>query len=231
MFDRHSTHRLPSWVKSHKRSKFIAVKIRLLGAGLSRVRGARQFQRMKLTTFFVLGVAALALAGRAEGQGQDQFVFGISGGVAIPSGVAADNHKAGPIGGVMLGIGGVDSPFGVRFDGMYAAFGSKTGTGTLGLGKAKVTNVSVNALFTLIGDAKRLYFVGGVGGFNYNPDGSGTKATNDLSLNAGLGLWLPMVDGFVEARWFNLYRALPDDAGLNGKRPMRFYPISLGIMF
>jgi len=186
---------------------------------------------MKLTTFFTLAIAALAFAGRAEGQGQDQFVFGISGGAVIPTGLAADNHKAGPVGAVMMGIGGVDSPFGVRFDGMYASLGSKTGTGTLGLGSAKVTNVSVNALFTILGDAKRLYFVGGVGGYNYNPNGAGTKATNDLSINAGLGLWFPAVNGFVEGRWFNLYRALPDDAGLNGKRSARFYPVSFGVMF
>lgn len=186
---------------------------------------------MKLTTFFTLAVAALAAAGRAEGQGRDQFVFGISGGAAIPTGLAADNHKAGPIGAVMLGIGGVDSPIGVRFDGMYAALGNRTGTRTLGLGSAKVTIVSVNTLFTIVGNAKRLYFVGGVGGFNYNPDGAGTKATSDLSVNAGLGLWFPQVNGFVEGRWFNLFRAFPDDAGLNGKRSARFYPISFGVMF
>ena len=186
---------------------------------------------MKLSTFLTAAIAALAIAGRAEGQGQDQFAFGISAGAAIPVGLSADNHKTGPIGTVMMGIGGVDSPFGVRFDGSYIALGSKTGTGTLGLGKAKVTNVSVNALFNIWGDNDRLYFIGGVGGFNYNPDGSGTKATNDLSINAGAGLWFPAVNGFIEARWYNFYRALPDGAGLSGKRSLRLYPISIGLMF
>ena len=186
---------------------------------------------MKLTTFFALAVASLMITGQAEGQGRDQFVFGISGGAIIPTGLTADNHKAGPIGAVMMGIGGVDSPFGVRFDVAYGSLGKKTGTGTLGLGGAKVTNGSVNILFTLLGNAKRLYFVGGVGGYNYNPDGAGTKAASDLSINAGLGLWFPAVNGFVEGRWFNLYRALPDEAGLAGKRSVRFYPVSFGLMF
>ncbi len=190
------------------------------------------FNAMKLTTFLTLAIVALISASRAEGQGQDQFVFGVSGGVLVPSGLAADNHKLGPNGGLMLGIGAVDSPFGVRFDGMYGALGSKTGTGAIGLGAARITQVSANILFTLLGQEKKLYFVGGAGAFNYNPDGTGTKATNDLGVNAGLGFWIPGLNGFVEARWFNLYRALPNPTTLDkGKSSLRIYPISFGMMF
>lgn len=187
---------------------------------------------MKLSTFFAFGIAALVLATRAQAQGQDQFVYGISGGVMIPSGLAGENHKLGPQGAVMAGIGSVDSPFGFRFDVMYGGLGSKTGTGTLGLGDAKVTNVSANFLFRLIGQDERIYFVGGAGGYNYNPDGAGTRANNDFAINAGLGIWVPGVNAFVEGRWFNLYRALPDPVtGLRGKKSLRIYPISLGFMF
>jgi hypothetical protein len=187
---------------------------------------------MKLSIFAALGCALVVAGHRAEAQGQDQFVFGISGGVMIPSGLAADNHKAGPLGAVMLGIGSVDSPFGLRFDGSYGSLGSKTGAGTLGLGAARVTNFNGNVLFTVLGESKKLYFIGGAGSYTYKPDGQGTKATTDLALNAGLGLWLPAVNGFVEARWFNLYRALPDPVtGLRGKRALRIYPISFGLMF
>lgn len=187
---------------------------------------------MKLITFFAAGLAVLTLAGRAHAQGQDQFVYGISGGVMIPSGIGGDNHKLGPQGAVMVGIGSVDSPFGVRLDVMYGALGSKTGTGTLGLGAARVTNVTGNFLVRLIGQDERLYFVGGAGGYNYNPDGSGTSATNDFAINAGAGIWLPGLNTFIEGRWFNLYRALPDPVtGLRGKKSLRIYPISIGIMF
>jgi hypothetical protein len=190
------------------------------------------FKPMKLTTFLACGIAVLSLAGRAGAQGQDQFVYGISGGVMIPSGLGGDNHKLGPQGAVMVGIGSVDSPFGVRLDVMYGGLGAKTGTGTLGLGAARVTNVSGDFLFRLIGQDERLYFVGGAGGYNYNPDGAMTRATNDFAINAGLGIWLPGFNGFVEARWFNMYRALPDPvSGLRGKKSLRIYPISVGLMF
>ncbi len=190
------------------------------------------FNAMKLTTFFSLGLSVILLAGRAAAQGQDQFVYGISGGVMIPSGIGADNHKLGPQGAAMVGVGSVDSPFGFRLDVMYGGLGSKSGTGTLGLGAAKVTNVSGNFLFRLIGQDERLYFVGGAGGYNYNPDGAGTRATNDFALNAGLGIWIPGLNGFVEGRWFNMYRALPDPVtGLRGKKSLRIYPISFGLMF
>jgi hypothetical protein len=189
------------------------------------------FNAMKLSTFFTLGTAVLLLAGRAQSQGQDQFVYGIAGGVSIPSGLGADNHTLGPDGAVMVGVGSVDSPFGVRLDIMYGGLGSKTGAGTLGLGTAKVTNVSGNFLFNLIGQDERLYFVGGAGGYNYNPSGV-QRATNDFAVNAGLGIWIPGVSGFVEARWFNMYRALPDPAtGLRGKKSLRMYPINIGLMF
>jgi hypothetical protein len=186
---------------------------------------------MKLSTFFALGTVVLTLAGRAQAQGQDQFVYGIAGGISIPQGLGADNHTAGPDGAVMVGMGSVDSPFGVRLDVMYGGLGRKTGTGTLGLGVAKVTNISGNFLFRLIGQDERVYFIGGAGGYNYNPSGP-RRATSDFALNAGLGIWFPGLNGFIEARWFNMYRALPDpDTGLRGKKSLRIYPLNVGIMF
>ena len=187
---------------------------------------------MKLSIIAALA-AVMAVAGqRVEAQGQDQFVFGFSGGAMIPSGLGADNHKTGPLGAVMLGIGSVDSPFGVRFDASYGSLGAKTGAGTLGLGSARIFNFNGNVLFTLLGQEKKLYFVGGAGSYNYNPNGRSGSSTKDLALNAGFGIWLPFVDGFVEGRWFNMYRALPDPVtGLRGKRVLRIYPISFGLMF
>jgi len=189
-------------------------------------------QAMKPSIFLALGLLVLAPATRAHAQGQDQFVLGISGGVGVPSGLGADNHKLGPTAALMVGVGSVDSPFGVRFDGSYTALGSKTGTGTLGLGSAKVLNFSGNFLFNVWGQENRLYFVGGAGAYNYKPSGSGARATKDLALNGGFGLWIPAVNGFVEARLLNMYRALPDPAtGLRGKKSLRIYPISFGLMF
>jgi hypothetical protein len=185
---------------------------------------------MKRSIIAALVILAFTAVNRAAAQGQDQFVWGLSGGAMIPSGLGADNHKTGPVGAVMLGIGSVDSPFGVRFDASYGSLGAKTGPRTLGLGSAKVFNFNANAIFTLLGQEKKLYFVGGAGSYNYNPEGR--VSTKDLALNAGLGFWVPAADAFVEARWFNLVRALPDPVtGLRGKRALRIYPISLGFLF
>ena len=100
------------------------------------------------------------------------------------------------------------------------------------LGDARVFSLSGNVLFRVYGSDTRLYAIGGIGGFWYNPSGPGTNAVNDFGVNAGLGLWLPRFNGFVEARWFNLYRAMPDPVtGLKGKKSARLYPITVGVMF
>ncbi len=188
---------------------------------------------MKFSIFPVLMLALALPSARADAQGQDQFAFGIAAGATIPSGPGADYHKTGVNGTLMWGIGGVDSPFGVRFDGMYSALGEKASVTALSpQGKAMLTSISANFLFKTIGGDTRLYIVAGAGGFAYNPDAAGTRAKNDFGINAGLGLWLPGLNGFVEARWFNFYRALPDpDTGESGKRSLRVYPITFGIMF
>jgi hypothetical protein len=186
--------------------------------------------------FLNLGVLLLTItipAARAHAQGQDQFAFGLSAGATIPSGPAADHHKTGINGALMWGIGSVDSPFGVRFDGMYTTLGDKKSTTLVNpQGSARLTSYTANFLFKTIGGDTRLYIIAGAGGFNYNPNGEGTSAKSDFGINAGLGLWLPMFNGFVEARWYNFYRALPDaETGESGKRSLRIYPITFGIMY
>ena len=186
---------------------------------------------MKFLKSLAIVLAVTAPAVRADAQGQDQFAFGVSAGASIPSGQAADYHKTGWNAGLMWGIGSVDSPFGVRFDGMYTALGGKSSSTLVSpQGDAKLTSLSGNFLFKTIGGDTRLYVVGGAGGFWYNPDASGTEAKSDFALNAGVGLWLPGINGFVEARWFNFYRALPNAAGESGKRSLRVYPITFGFM-
>ncbi len=178
-------------------------------------------------------VAVLVPAMTLQGQGQDQFAFGVSTGVTIPAGVGADLHKTGYNATLMWGIGSVDSPFGIRFDGMYSSLGEKRNTGlATPVGEATVTSLSANFLVNTLGSNNHVYLIGGLGGFSYNPDGKGTKSKTDFGLNAGVGLFLPGVNTFVEARWFNLYRALPDvDTNVSGKRALQIFPITVGVMF
>jgi len=188
---------------------------------------------MKLSIAAALLAAFLFPCANAHAQRDDQFAWGIGAGGTITSGLARDSHSNGPHGLIMFGIGAVDSPFGIRFDGMYSALGDRDNTTTsTDQGEATVFSFTGNALFNLYGSNTRIYFVGGIGGFWYNPDGAGTDAVNDFGVNAGLGLWIPRINGFVEGRWFNLYRAMPDPVtGLKGKKSARLYPITLGIMF
>ena len=178
-------------------------------------------------------LVALAIPSAAHAQRDDQFVWGIGGGATIPSGWANDNHTTGAHGTLMFGIGGVGAPLGIRFDGMYSSLGDREDAGVVvAQGGARVFTLMGNGIFNLYGNNKRLYAVTGLGGFWYNPDGPGTVAVNDFALNAGLGVWLPQFNGFVEARWLNLYRALPDPVtGLKGKKSARLYPVTLGFMF
>jgi hypothetical protein len=179
-------------------------------------------------------LALFAISSSTAGaQRDDQFVWGLAAGATIPSGIAKDNHEVGGHAQLSFGIGAVDSPFGIRFDGTYSFLGDADSDNLpIDQGKARVFNLMANGVFNLYGSNRHVYGIAGLGGFWYNPDGQGTKAVNDFALNAGLGLFLPGLHGFVEAKWVNLYRALPDPVtGLKGKKSARLYPITLGIMF
>jgi hypothetical protein len=182
-------------------------------------------------------LAALAFAivvpGAAEGQRDDQFVWGIAGGPTILNGTAKDNHKVSPHAVIMWGIGSVDSPFGVRLDGQYAWLGDGDDDGVaIDQGKARIFSLMGHGLISLYGSNRKLYAVGGLGGFWYNPDGHGTTAVNDFALSGGLGMFFTGLNGFVEVKFQNFYRALPDPVtGLKGKKSAQLIPVTLGIMF
>jgi hypothetical protein len=185
------------------------------------------------------GLLILAVPSAASAQRDDQFVFGFAGGATLTSGLSNDLHEPGPHGMLSWGIGMVDSPWGIRFDGLYSLLGEKTrtiaapgGPVEASQGKAKLFMLSGNAIFNIYGSNTHLYTLAGLGGYWYNPDGQGTSSKNDLGIQAGLGLYLPGIHAFVEAKWLNLYRALPDPkTGVNGKKSARLYPVTLGILF
>ena len=176
------------------------------------------------------GLLILAVPSAASAQRDDQFVFGFAGGATLTSGLSNDLHEPGPHG--MLS-------WGIRFDGLYSLLGEKTrtiaapgGPVEASQGKAKLFMLSGNAIFNIYGSNTHLYTLAGLGGYWYNPDGQGTSSKNDLGIQAGLGLYLPGIHAFVEAKWLNLYRALPDPkTGVNGKKSARLYPVTLGILF
>lgn len=188
---------------------------------------------MKIHIIALVTVASLVTGQRGAAQGQDQFAFGLSGGLVVPVDELKRHHTNGASGTASLAIGAVDSPFGVRFDFMYNAFGDRDGgAGVMDQGKARVLALTGNLIFSIYGQRNRLYAITGVGGYGYQPDGAGTEDETDFGINAGLGLWIPRVSGFVEARFHNAYRMLPDPADVTDRnRSARFYPITFGVLF
>jgi hypothetical protein len=188
---------------------------------------------MRFSTFAALLVIVALPASQASAQRDDQFAFSVGAGATIPSGVAADNHTIGIHGTLSWGIGSVDSPLGIRFDGTYFSLGDKSGNGgPIDQGSARTFMFSGNGIFNLYGSNTHVYGIAGLGGYWYNPNGQGTSARNDLGLQAGIGVWVPYMNAFVEAKWLNLYRAMPDpESGVKGKKSARLYPVTLGFIF
>jgi hypothetical protein len=188
---------------------------------------------MRISFIAAILFALAILSSPASAQRDDQFVWGIGGGATFPSGVAHDNHSTGAHGLVSFGIGSVDSPLGIRFDGMYTSLGNRSGTDVpTDQGAARVFMLTGNGVFRIYGTETRLYSLIGAGGYWYNPNGRGSNAVNDFGVQAGLGLWLPFINGFVEGKIVNLSGAMPDPTtGVKGKKSARLYPVTLGIMF
>lgn len=183
------------------------------------------------SSIIVAILLALALPLPASAQRDDQFVLGISGGPTFTSGDAGDQHKTGGHGMLSWGIGMVDSPWGIRFDGSYTRLGDKSGDAVVDQGSAKLFMMTGSGVFNIYGSNTHLYGIAGLGGYWYNPSGTGTSTKNDLALQGGLGLYLGVGHVFIEGKIVNLYRALPDEAGVKGKRSAKLFPITLGILF
>jgi hypothetical protein len=177
---------------------------------------------MRFSTTALIVFLAVALPGTARAQVDDVYSWGVSAGPAVPVNHLAADHNTGVNAGVTFAFGGIGQLFGVRVDGMYNQFGAKSGAAA---GNARVLGGTVDLVMGLLGTDDRIYVIGGVGGYTFKPDVAGQKNVNDFGLNGGVGLWLPFISGFVEARYHHFYRALEN------KRPAVFVPITVGILF
>ncbi len=188
------------------------------------VRTDRIFNHMRISISVALAVALVAMTvpHGARAQVDDQFSWGVSAGAAVPANYLAKDHNTGVNAGITMAFGGPGQLFGIRVDGMFNQFGAKGGTTA---GNARILGGTVSLVMPVLGDADRVYLIGGVGGYGIRPGVTGQKGVNDFGLNGGIGLWVPGVNGFIEARYHHFYRALVD------KRPAVFVPITLGILF
>ena len=176
---------------------------------------------MKLSVAVLMLFGAVALPCVARAQVDDQFSWGVSAGAAIPANYLAKDHNTGVNAGLTFAFGGVGQLFGVKVDGMYNRFGAKSDSA----GNARILGGTVNFVLSVLGDADRLYLTGGFGGYGIRTGVKGESGKNDFGLNGGIGLWLPSVNGFIEARYHHFYRALAN------KKPAVFIPITIGVLF
>ena len=182
----------------------------------------RNFNQMKFSIAAALFVSVVALPCVGAAQVDDQFAWGLTAGAAFPMNQLKKDHNTGVNAGITFAFGGVGQLFGVRIDGMFNQFGGKSGTTG---GDARILGATINLVYSVFGDFDRIYVTGGVGGYGIRPDVPGQDSKNDFGTNGGIGLWLPSVNGFIEARYHHFFRALPD------KRPATFVPITLGVLF
>lgn len=167
---------------------------------------------------FVL--ALVPCAGRA--QGADIYSWGVMAGPVFPLKDLGDDHNVGFNAGITFAFGGIGQLFGVRADAMYNQFGAKSGTAG---GNAHILGGTIDLVMGVVGDTHRVYLIGGVGGYGIHPDVVGQKNLNDWGVNGGIGMVLPSINGFIEARYHHFYRALPDGTAAV------FVPVTVGILF
>ena len=178
--------------------------------------------QMKLSTSAAIVFLAVALPSAVVAQVDDQYSWGVNAGAAVPAKELAKDRGTGVSGGITFAFGGVGQLFGVRLDGMFNRFGAESGPTA---GNARILGATINLVYSLFGQSSRLYVTGGVGGYGIRPGVAGQDSKNDFGTNGGIGLWIPGVNGFLEARYHHFFRALPD------KRPAVFVPITLGVLF
>jgi hypothetical protein len=176
---------------------------------------------MKLSIAAAIVFLVMLSAPGAQAQVDDQYSWGLTTGAAFPMNNLQKDHNTGVSAGITFAFGGVGQLFGVRIDGIFNQFGAKTDSA----GDARILAATINLVYTLFGESDRIYLTGGLGGYTIRPDVAGQSTRNDFGTNGGIGLWIPSLNGFIEARYNHFFRALPD------KRPATFVPVTFGILF
>lgn len=192
-----------------------------------------------------LTAALFAATGHANAQGSTSIIkpvsFGISGGVAVPSGDLSNGTGNG-FTGVNTGYNATASlaialpalPFGLRGDASYNSFGSKNFASPQYIGNpgynsdARVASFTANIVYqiSLPAPIVRPYLIGGIGAYHTHFSGapSGQQSSTNTGFNIGAGVALPLIlaNTFVEARYHRVNAS---------QGTIAYIPITVGIMF
>jgi opacity protein-like surface antigen len=184
---------------------------------------------MKNKIFALIGAGALmAVASTAQAQygSYNPFEIGASGGVALPTGDLGNGTNTGYNVAVIVGYRPQNTPFAIRGEAAYNAFGCQNGAGCNNINIPAFTgNVEVGLP---LGMSFSPYAIGGAGLYRPSADfggGASTSAQNKFGWNIGGGVNLPFTSSFktfIEARYHSVNM-------VNGT--FSFVPITFGILF
>ena len=144
----------------------------------------------------------------------------ISGGISAPMSDLSDAADLGYVLAIGINTGDTDRPLGARLEGAVDVFGLKRVNQDV-----RVLSATANAIVNLTPGSTSPYLIGGLG--LYNTKFGDAEADNDLGVNLGGGLRLPMgtLRGFFEAR----YHAVLGNGGAGTH--IQFVPVTFGILF
>ena len=168
------------------------------------------------STILLAGLAAVA----APAHAQRRTTAGFAAGAGFPVGDLGDATSTGfNVLGTLSVSGTASTPLGFRVDGMYNSLSGKSSGPDV-----NVWTVNGNLVYAFPGGMTATpYLIGGVGWYNSKADGS-DESSNDIGINAGIGLRFPLsgFSTFAEVRFHNIFSD-PNSA--------QFIPLSFGILF
>lgn len=209
-------------------------------------------------TMIGLGLLVAASAAGAQAPATRDVRFGVAGGASFSTGTLGSDwgetgwHLQGAL---QLAPAGL--PFGIRAELLYHRMGEKSeslfdpGTGeTYSLAmRPSFTGGTANMVWSFPAQPAstiRPYLIGGLGVYSTRLDvtydlgsiggaGSGNDSKTSVGLNAGGGVQFQLgtLDAFVEARFHNVFDALPDmnSESVDRTKSATFVPISFGLLF
>lgn len=178
--------------------------------------------------------ALVASASVAQAQNMSPVKFGVSGGVALPSGDLSKGFSSGYNVAGHLGFMAPMFPAGLRADVAWNKFGQKNNSGV----DFSILSGTLNGVFNLsAGMPASPYLLAGLGMYrgksdmkNCPPTFTCSNTSTDFGLNGGLGMKFNL-SGFSTFAEVRYHYVMSKDSKVPSSRNTAFIPISFGIMF
>ena len=191
----------------------------------------------------LIGAAVLGFAAFSSTRASAQAVthtpiqFGVMGGASFPTGTFNNNLNVGWNAGALLNFGFVNSPVGLRVDGVWNQFHFKNVSDSP---RFRVLDATADAVFNFATSSPaQFYLIGGVGVYNFkitddnNDFNFSSNSTTKFGLNGGVGVKFkagPLAP-FVEARYHYVFSGNYFSNVGGGSSKFQMIPISVGLTF